>query len=177
MLGDLLDELCRSKGMEMWRRHYAVVRNGPHLEGLRELLRRLGLPVWLELASGSSRRVYAGLDVFVRCFAGEYEGADEARYLVCDRESHVSLRVQRRPEDWYYSSNWESCGQGQPNFEYVIDDFIELAEAVVLQSATPEPVRAYRRVEVLSRHLGISTSAVVPYGNGKGGGKGPKGMN
>ena len=68
LLGELLDQYCGTNGVNMWRRQYVVVRNGPYLQGLRKLFRRLAVPVWLELASGYSRREYAGFDVFVRHF-------------------------------------------------------------------------------------------------------------
>ena len=133
ILGDLLDKLCAVNGMRDWRSMYAVVRNGPYMGGLCNLLRRLGVPVWLELASGSSRHVYAGLDVFVRVFAGEYEAPEEARYILYDRDAaDVSSRKMPSIENWYYFQTWESCGQAVPNFEYVVEDYIELTQAVVL---------------------------------------------
>ena len=154
ILGDLLDKLCAANGMRDWRNMFAVVRNGPYLGGLRNLLRRLGVPVWLELASGSSRRIYAGLDVFVRVFAGAYEAPEEARYILYDRDA-ADVSSRRRPsiEDWYYFQTWESCGQALPNFEYVVDDYIELTQAVVLQSAKPVSVGAQRRMDVMLSHL------------------------
>ena len=40
-----------------------------------------------------------------------------------------------------------------PNFEYVVDDYIELTQAVVLQSAKPVSVGAQRRMDVMLSHL------------------------
>ena len=177
MLGDLLDQLCHAKGIPNWRSMYAVVRGGAYLGGLRNLLRFLDVPVWLELASGSSRRVYAGLDVFVRLFAGQYESTHEARYLVYDRDAAaVSSRRVPGIEDWFYYFVWESVGQVVPNFEYIVEDFIEISEAMVLHSATPVPHVAHRRMDVMIRHMSagpppmlpyFGTSAIVPYGLAK----------
>ena len=79
-----------------------------------------------------------------------------------------------------------------PNFEYVVEDYIELTQAVVLQSAKPVSVGAQRRMDVMLSHLEMTggprattayggPTAIVPYGNGmvggKGKGKGKKGID
>ena len=143
-------------GIGDWREPYGTLRGGPYLAGLRDLLRRAGTPVWFGIASGSSRRYYAGLDVFVRTFAAGYSPNTEARFLLYDRDVSPEHRRVVYPWDWWLFNVWESCGEGEPNFEYT-RDFIEvLGEQIVSHTGSPLAVRSERRMGVLSRSVGSS---------------------
>ena len=169
-LQDLLDEYCPSVGIPDWRQRYGQLRGGPYLQGLRELFRRLEVPVFLEISSGSSRRVYAGFDVYVRTFAGPYAPNLEARFLLYERHVRTENRRIREPWDWWLFSVWESCGQAEANFEYERDFVEDLREQIVL-SVGRLPSISERRILILAHQLnppGILALNAKGKGNGKG---------
>ena len=178
-LQELLDVNAGVLGIGDWRREFGFLRGGPYLGGLRALLLRAGTPVWLEIASGSSRRVYAGLDVFVRTFAQRYSPNNEVRFLLYDRDVYPDERRVVFPWDWWYFPVWESCGQGEPNFEYTRDFADVLAERIVYETRSPLTVAAERCIGILARHVRAPAGrlalvaqegegTVARFGNGKG---------
>ena len=177
-LRELLDAHRVALGIPDWRQRFGILRGGPYLGGLRDLLRCVETPVWLELASGSSRSTYAALDVFVRTFAGRYAPNVEARYLLYDRDVAPEDRRVLYPWDWWQFSVWESCGQGEPNFEYT-REFIQVLGQHIVSHTGPLPGSAEYRMWVLSRQLRPSESILSPQegtvalkGKGKGGKRG-----
>jgi hypothetical protein len=165
-LQDLLYIHCPRAGIPDWRRQFGQLRGGPYLGGLRDLLRRLGVPVFFEIASGSSRIVYAAFDVYVRTFAGPYSPNVEARFLLYDRDVPAEVRYIRDPWDWWMYSVWESRGQAEPNFEYV-RDYVEDLRIQIVSSIGPLPNPAERRMRVLAAQVD-PPRIVALKGRGKG---------
>lgn len=62
------------------------------------------------------------MDVYVRIFAGTYEAKQEAHY-------HAY-----QPWDWYQFPVWEAMGQQPGNFEYIVEDSIDVARHQVLST-------------------------------------------
>ena len=169
-LEDLLDIHCPTAGIPDWRSQFGQLRGGSYLGGLRDLLRRLHVPVFFEIASGSSRSVYAGFDVFVRTFAGTGFGVYipnvEARFLLYDRDVPAEYRHIRDPWDWWMYSVWESRGQAEPNFEYV-REYVEDLRIQIVSSTGALPNGAERRMRVLAAQID-PPRIVARKGKGKG---------
>ena len=88
VFGDFLNEQCGIHGISHNvtgdpRSYYNLTPGESYLKGLRELLGRLGVQVWLELSSCCSAAVYGALHVSVRMFAGTYVEPPASQYLLC----------------------------------------------------------------------------------------------
>ena len=126
LLGDLLVRHCQPRSIDDWSA-FSPTRGGPYLKGLRDLLGRLGVQVWLELVSRSSRLVSQALDVSVRIIAGTYVESQAAQYLLWQRwvptGSALAYNEQWVPQpwDWYQFPVWQSMGQQPVHSEFIVD--------------------------------------------------------
>ena len=141
LLGDYLNAQLQSHGIVELKDAYCVATRGePYFKGLRDLLGRLGVQVWLELVSRCSVRVCGALDASVRMFAGTYVESQESQYLLWQRcvpkapAAAYSEPWVPQPWDWYQFPVWQSMGQ-QPVTEYIAaceNDEDRIAMEVVL---------------------------------------------
>ena len=136
LFGDFLNAQCRNLGISQNvagdpPSYYTVSFRDPYLKGLRELLTRIGVKVWLELSSRCSVLVPGALDVAVRMFAGTYVEPEASQYLLSQRwvpeawhgkyRDMISCRDWvPQPWDWYQFPVWQCMGQA-PVTEYIAD--------------------------------------------------------
>ena len=103
LLGDYLNAQFQSHGIVELKDAYCVATRGePYFKGLRDLLGRLGVQVWLELVSRCSVRVCGALDVSVRMFAGSYVEAQDLS-ISCGNGVFRKLPQPRIPNRGFHS--------------------------------------------------------------------------
>ena len=126
LLGQYLTHMCRKHGIDCYvaghpLSYYNVIHGQPYFQGLRDLLRRLGVQVWLELTSRCSILQPGALDVSVRMFAGTYAEPQASQYLALRQSiSSYSHTWVPQPWDWYRFPVWQSIGQ-VPADEYTAE--------------------------------------------------------
>ena len=116
LLGQYLADMCRNHGIHFTiaghpRSYYNLLHGQPYFQGLRDLLRRVGVQVWLELSSRCGWMLGA-LDVSVRMFAGTDAAPQASQYRLFWKSippySHTWLP---QPWDWYRFPVWQCIGQ------------------------------------------------------------------
>ena len=121
-LEHVLDRICVSIGMPLWRSEFCHVWHGQYRQGLRNLLPRLGIVNWCEITSGLSWRAYRALDVYVRVFSNNMPPPTvEAHYLL-NNDRPVFQRYAPNAEDWWEFAVWESIGQSEVVSEWAVRD-------------------------------------------------------
>ena len=64
-LGWVLDQLCATSYPD-WHLRHCLISAGYFAQSLRDLLGRIGIPLWIEYTSGFSWQAYRALDLYVR---------------------------------------------------------------------------------------------------------------
>ena len=133
LLGNFLRALCATHGIADADAYYRVPYGESYFKCFRTLIARLGVQVWLELASFCSAHVEGSLHVTVRMFGGTFVDPRASQYLLCKRwlpqstteyrdEFRRSIMMgeawQPQPWDWYHFPVWQSMGQ-RPAIEYI----------------------------------------------------------
>ena len=95
-LGEYLQNTAVASGIPSISRER--VAQGPYLGPLRDLLRRVGVPVWIELTVGSSYREYRALDAYVRVLGSDITSPEEEAHYVLNTEIPPGDRYVLTPE-------------------------------------------------------------------------------
>ena len=145
LFGEYLEQACIRQDVAYYT---APVFGGAVLSPLRDLLRRLGLPVWAEITAGNSFHAYRGLDAYIRIFGAGIESPQEEAHYILNTQYDALQRFLLAPERWWTCDSWVSAGQKPVVAEWNL----QLLAAVV--SADPAQLHAAnRRINTLLNQI------------------------
>ena len=119
-LGWVLDQLCATSYPD-WHLRHCLISAGYFAQSLRDLLGRIGIPLWIEYTSGFSWQAYRALDLYVRPLVPGMPPPEFSCWFLLNAEGEASPRSLTNPEKWYEHEVWQCIGQRWTPDEWYIE--------------------------------------------------------